>query len=371
MKHLQADHGIVCRLTGERFGYFGWPSVARKDNGTLVAASSGLRTQHVCPWGKTVLHVSDDDGQTWSPSRIINDSLLDDRDAGIVSLGDARLLVSWFTTDNRACLHDEGFRQWLGDAEVDSWRVPLGKVTDEVAAQGQGSWIMLSADGGTSWSAPLRVPVSTPHGPIRLQSGNLLYLGKRYLTPDDIHDSFITAAGSCDGGLTWQVLGEAPVYPGSDAANYHEPHVVELPSGRLLGMIRIEDAPGHELTACGLMPFSMMQTESDDGGHTWSTVRPLGFHGSPPHLLRHTTGALMLTYGFRQEPYGQRVAISRDDGASWDHDWILRDDGPDWDLRYPCTVEMGDGSLFTVYYQKVAASEPCSLLWSHWTLPAG
>ena len=116
--------------------------------------------------------------------------------------------------------------------------------------------------------------------------------------------------------------------------------------------------------------FSLMQTESDDGGRTWTTARPLGFHGSPPHLLRHSTGVLVLTYGYRQAPFGQRVAFSRDDGATWEHDWIVREDGPDGDLGYPATVELADGSLFTVCYQKAAAGEKCSLLWSRWTLPA-
>ena len=106
-----------------------------------------------------------------------------------------------------------------------------------------------------------------------------------------------------------------------------------------------------------------------DGGLTWSLLTSFGIYGSPPHLLKHSSGPLVCTYGYRREPHGQRVAISRDNGASWDADWILRGDGPDWDLGYPCTTEMADGSLFSVYYQKAAAGEPCSLLWSRWRLP--
>jgi hypothetical protein len=48
----------------------------------------------------------------------------------------------------------------------------------------------------------------------------------------------------------------------------------------------------------------------------------------------------------------------------------LRDDGPDADLGYPSSVELGDGSILTVYYQKLAAArEKCSLLWTRWKLP--
>ncbi|MCX6991974.1 MAG: sialidase family protein [Kiritimatiellaeota bacterium] len=368
-KKLDAEHGIVCRLPNERFGYFGWPSVARMDDGTLVVASSGLRSEHICPWGKTVLNLSTDDGRTWSAPRVINDSPLDDRDAGIVNLGGDRLLVSWFTSDTRQYLKQEWVRKWLGAAEVESWHTKLATVTDAIAERHIGSWIMRSEHRGTTWSPPIRVPVSTPHGPIRMHSGELLYLGKPFGTWDDMVKANITAARSADGGRTWEVLGQVPIYPGTDPANYHEPHVIELSDGHLLGMVRIEDHSGKTLKNACIPSFSLMQTESDDGGRTWTTVKPLGFHGSPPHLMRHSSGVLILTYGYRQAPYGQRVAFSRDDGATWDHDWIIRDDGPDSDLGYPSTVELADGNLFSVCYQKVPGDKKCSLLWSRWQLP--
>ena len=135
-------------------------------------------------------------------------------------------------------------------------------------------------------------------------------------------------------------------------------------------MIRVENGGGIELERdAGLVNFSMVQTLSDDGGRTWSIPTPLGFHGSPPHLLRHSSGLLLLCYGYRQARYGQRAAWSRDDGATWEHDWIIRDDGPDGDLGYPSTVELADGSLFTVCYQKCSGDRKCSLLCSRWRLP--
>jgi hypothetical protein len=179
----------------------------------------------------------------------------------------------------------------------------------------------------------------------------------------------VSAARSADGGRTWRIVGTVPAVPGTHDANYHEPHLVELPSGRLLGLVRVESHREHELAVPGMPSFSLVQTESDDGGRTWSVPRPLGFHGAPAHLLRHSSGRLILSYGYRQAPGGERVAFSDDDGASWDHDWILRDDAPAWDLGYPSTVELGDGSLLTAYYQQAAAGEKCSLLWSRWRLP--
>ena len=63
--------------------------------------------------------------------------------------------------------------------------------------------------------------------------------------------------------------------------------------------------------------------------------------------------------------------ISLDGGESWECDFSLRDDGPDTDLGYPSTVELADGSLLTMYYQKPDSPEDkCSLLWSRWRLPS-
>ena len=338
--------------------------------------SSGLRTQHICPWGKGVLTLSTDNGLTWSPPEVIHDTPLDDRDGGIVSLGGQKLLTAWFTSDTRT--YEGWCVEHLGREELDRWRATTGTWTDATMKQWLGSWVALSTDGGRQWGQPIRVPVNTPHGPILLRSGRVLYLGKRFLRGmDDMTDGPILAAVSDDDGLTWAPLGEVPILPGTFSGAYHEPHVVELPSGKLIGMIRVQDwAPDGwngkgtpPFEHAGLVNFSMMQTESLDGGRTWSVPRPLGFHGSPPHLMRHSSDTLVLTYGYRLAPFGQRVAISRDEGATWEHEWVLRDDGPDLDLGYPSTVELAGGELLSVYYQKLPGDKSCSILWSRWRLP--
>ena len=164
-----------------------------------------------------------------------------------------------------------------------------------------------------------RVPVTTPHGPILLQSGDLLYFGKEYMTDSEslrarAEPSWLCAPGdpAAPGPRRRRSALQRSVEP-----NYHEPHVVELPSGKLVGVIRVRKLwPECDVTRLGLVDFSMAKTESTDGGRTWTRVSPMGFHGSPPHLLRHSSGALVLTYGYRLAPFGQRVALSWDDGAS-------------------------------------------------------
>jgi sialidase-1 len=368
-KRLRATHGVVCHRPDERLGYFGWPSLARMDDGALAVVSSGLRQWHICPWGKTVLNISRDDGATWSAPRVIRDTPIDDRDAGVISLGGRRLLAATFSSDPRPFADEPAAARGMAD----TWRPHLATLTDAIVQPHMGSWVLLSDDGGDTWSAPVSAPASAPHGPVRLRNGDLLYLGK---DARDLSAASIIAAHSIDDGRTWRTLCELPVHPATIAANYHEPHVVELPNGRLIGLIRLENAGQSDVTQAGLVNFSMLQTTSDDGGNSWTVPQPardaLGhpFHGSPPHLIRHASGALICVYSFRQHPYGQRAMLSWDDGLSWSTDWIIRDDGPSWDLGYPASVELGDGSVLTVYYQQVRAAEPCAILWSRWQVPA-
>ncbi|HVF10057.1 MAG TPA: sialidase family protein [Abditibacteriaceae bacterium] len=374
MKKIDAEHGAICALENEFFGYFGWPSVARLDGSTLVAVASGLRTAHVCPFGRTIISFSRDEGSTWTSPQVVNDSPLDDRDAGVIGRGNQKLLVSWFTTDTRPYFTQEHLDSF--DAVTRRrWDQGMAKITDANTARWQGAWVRTSEDGGETWNPVVRIPVTAPHGPIRLQSGDLLYFGKEFgKSRDDFTGGTgrVIAMQSNDDGATWQELGEVPLCEGTHVESYHEPHVVELPSGKLIGVIRIQNFGGKaQLEDAGILNFSIMQTESEDGGRTWTTARPLGFHGSPPHILRHSSGVLVLSYGYRQEPYGERVALSRDDGATWEHDFVLRDDGPDSDLGYPASVELADGRVLTVYYQKPSRREDkCAFLWSRWQLPA-
>ena len=66
-------------------------------------------------------------------------------------------------------------------------------------------------------------------------------------------------------------------------------------------------------------------------------------------------GRLVMTYGYRLEPYGIRARISPDNGLSWSQDIVLRKDGGAFDLGYTRTVQRPDGNLVTVYYYNDAA----------------
>jgi sialidase-1 len=355
LKRVSAKHGMICSMSDQRYGYFGWPSVARTESGRLVVGVSGYRYAHICPWGKSVLFNSDDDGKTWSDPRVVNDTPLDDRDVGIISLGGEKLLMTWFSCDQRVrncCLPPGEPPEMVGIRQT-----VLDAIPEETYAKWRASWIRTSVDGGNAWGDCIPAPVSAPHGPIRLSSGNLLFLGQQWCghgssVPNEGAGD-IRAARSSDDGQTWIELGSVLV---PDGIGFAEPHVVELVNGRLIGLIRASE-------------FEMYQTESDDDGVTWTPARRLGIYGSPPHLIRHSSGTLVCVYGYRKPPHGERAMFSYDGGVTWDYDWAIND-APSEDLGYPCSVELPDGRILTVYYQyEEGETRYSSLQYSVWELP--
>lgn len=357
-KRVKAEHGVIySRGSDTLFGYFAWPSVCRIGEHKLIAAASGFRTGHVDPFGKNVCFYSEDDGRTWSEPEIVNNSPIDDRDAGLTDLGDGRAMLSWFASDTRSLVADKSKAGLLTRRYRMNFDPIISQWDDAVVAANAGSFVRIrEADG--KWGDRRYALVSAPHGPIKLRDGRLFYLGNesRYYpaSRSGILHGDIAASVSGDDGASWSILSRLK-RPAS--GTWHEPHVMELPNGELLGMLRYEP------------DFSIYAVRSADGGESWSDP-VLVTSGSPPSLMMHSSGVVVLTYGWRKENPGQRLRFSKDGGRSWSDEWILRDDGPDHDLGYPSTVELADGTLYTVYYQKTEQGAlNCSLLSSHWELP--
>ena len=99
-----------------------------------------------------------------------------------------------------------------------------------------------------------------------------------------------------------------------------------------------------------------LQSESLDGGKTWSMPHSIGVWGYPSHLLRLGDGRLLMSYGHRRGPVGNQARVSEDHGRTWSAAMNISSDGTSTDLGYPSTVELGDGSLLTVWYELIKSS---------------
>ncbi|MFV0444891.1 MAG: sialidase family protein [Planctomycetaceae bacterium] len=342
----------VITPTGEP--YAGWPTLLRRKNGELWVVWSGGREGHVCPFGQLRCMTSRDEGETWSWPRVLLDSATDDRDAGLCETASGALLATTFTSlaYEPILAKGEAGDQWDPE-KLTRWQAARDRLSADERKRELGTWMIRSTDGGLTWSPRYDCLVDSPHGPTSLADGSLLYVGKELWR----EQSRCGAAISRDDGVTWEWLTEIPTRPGDDAGQYHELHAVQAASGRIVVQIRNHNKASH---------YETLQTESNDGGRSWSEPHSTGIWGYPSHLLRLRDDRLLMTYGHRRAPIGNQARFSSDEGRSWSESLLISTDGTSTDIGYPSTAELGDGTLLTVWYEKLADRSVSVLRQARW-----
>jgi Neuraminidase (sialidase) len=139
----------------------------------------------------------------------------------------------------------------------------------------------------------------------------------------------------------------------------HELHAVEAADGTIIAQIRNHNAANKGET---------LQSESKDGGKTWTLPHSIGVWGLPSHLMKLRDGRLVMTYGHRRPPFGNQARLSTDNGQTWSDAIILSGDGAGGDLGYPSTVELADGTLLSVWYEKMKEHPHAVLRQATWKL---
>ena len=94
-------------------------------------------------------------------------------------------------------------------------------------------------------------------------------------------------------------------------------------------------------------------------------ARPLQAPFGAQGMIRLQSGALAI-YGSKDENYC--AAFSSDEGKTWSEPMIVSGDGAGGDLGYPSTVQLEDGSLVTVWYEKLAGSTLAVLRQATWRI---
>lgn len=333
----------------------------------LTLVYSGGREGHICPFGRVEMMVSHDSGSTWSWPRVILDTDIDDRDAGIVEASNGSLVVSTFSHTHYEYVIDsvEAGRRvpfvaegqvrddLLSPAGLPAWRAARDRVSAHERQRQAGAWIIRSMDEGRSWSPHDRCPVSSPHGPTLLRDGTLLFVGKQIMDAS----GRIGACCSHDHGKIWSWIGEISSESFHSVTELHEPHAVEVGDGTIIAQIRNHNESNK---------YEILQSRSSDGGRSWSLPRSTGVWGFPSHLLRLSDGRVLMTYGYRRDPFGNSVRISEDNGESWSEEMSVYSAGQSADIGYPSTVELADGCFLTIWYEALGASSRTVLRQAKW-----
>ena len=223
------------------------------------------------------------------------------------------------------------------------------------------SWFFYTTDKGKNWNGPFKLPDFGFKG-IAARTDYIVD-GQRELTifltaaKSNGREGRVICARTTDGGLTFKLVGTVGPEPeGNDFAIM--PSSLRLSPASILTLVR------HRRW--------IESYRTDDNGATWKHVVravPDTGRGNPPSLAKLTNGQLVVTFGYRAEPYGIRARISHDQGQTWSNDIVLRSDASDWDLGYTRTVQRPDGKLVTVYYYNDATSPERYIGATIWTVP--
>ena len=339
-----------------KHNFFGWPTIERLKDGQIVVGASGYRLSHICPFGKACVSFSKDNGKTYTMPMPVIDTVMDDRDVGLCAFGVSGLIVTSFThTVSRSFLRKimaDGWEQCVGQNEREYVLSYLDAITDEEEEKYLASEFKISNDNGITFSKLYQSPITSPHGPIELRNGAILWVGENYKTKRIEAYTMFT-----DGNM--EKVGEiAPVIENEKELWSCEPYAVQLSDETLVCHIRI----GQDT--------SLFQSISKDNGKTWTVpvriLEPKG--GAPSFMLEHSSGILICVYGYREKPYGIHAMFSKDGGVTWDKGYVVSDELSTADIGYPSITELEDKSLLMVFYAKDKTNNHTVIFQNRWSI---
>ncbi len=324
----------------------GWfPSIARLSSGDLIVAYSYSPSHS--NFSRIATRTSSDEGRSWSEPTVIVDTpgVPDEKEPNVTVLRNGDVMIWYYDFNNPNRSNNRTIN------------------------------VIRSVDDGETWSQPVvpdTLAYASPYGYaagngelIEMENGTLLLpftamrdrRGREGAPAAHVLRSF-------DGGATWDLADERVVmWSGPDyyvsgtttpATWYVEPALVDLGGGRVMMVARTSYNPQDAV---------MRVSYSDDNGDTWTAPTDIaGLKGDAPHLLRLRDGNVLLTWGDRSRTWGQgrpTAGLIYDPETGWaDNEQKLIYRGPrDFgDQAYSGSVQLADGSVLTVYYDRMAGT---------------
>jgi Neuraminidase (sialidase) len=211
-------------------------------------------------------------------------------------------------------------------------------------------YLRLSTDEARTWGEPTLVAASAGYyvvnndRVIQLANGRLVVPAARHgpRTGKGLAPGTAMCFLSDDEGKTWRRSKSELKAPAASKTGLQEPGVVELKGGKLLMWCR---------TDLG----SQLLSSSEDGGETWTEPKPSDIKSpvSPASIKRiPKTGDLLLVWNDHRKVdaahQGKRtpltVAVSKDEGQTWEKVKTLEDDPNGW-YCYTAITFVGDRVL--------------------------
>ncbi|TDD96417.1 discoidin domain-containing protein [Actinomadura rubrisoli] len=333
------------RQLNETVGCPWFPSLTRLANGDLYVAYSWSVSHSF--GGLVAGRRSSDNGRTWSAETVIasDPTASDVKEPSLTTLRNGDLMVAYY--------------------DYKPSRPNRRKV-----------YVKRSTDNGATWSAattPATLAYDTTYGwagvdgdMVELANGDLLlpiYVHRDYRSATSKFSAHVLR-GRPDGsgGYTWDKADERVVMWDGDpgVVSYAEPTLADLGGGHIMMVTRTSGNPAAQV---------MRVSHSYDNGNTWTApADEPSLKGHAPHMLKLRGGSHLLTYGDTSGAFaGGRPVVGRiyDPKTGWTGTQSKmiyktpRTPQPGWagfpssDMSYPASVELDDGRVLTVYYDRL------------------
>jgi sialidase-1 len=326
--------------------YTAFPSVVKRPDGEFLVAFRRAPNRsifgeagnsHVDPNSYLVM-VRSKDGRNWSkePELIYAHAFGGSQDPCLLQLKDGTILCASY---GWAFVRPDG---------LPNLKKPYA---DAGGAIFLGGYLVRSEDGGKSWQPviyPASVPSEINYNPYGIKlpaynrgalceakDGRILWAVAS--SPVQGNTSVYLMI-SDDKGLSWKY--SCPIAT-DDSVTFNETSVYETPGGDIVAFLRT--AYFNDMACIA---------RSKDGGKTFSRWESMGFQGHPLNALRLPDKRVLLTYGYRHEPYGIRARILNQECTDFATapELVLRNDGGSGDIGYTWPVIMDKNHVLVVYY---------------------
>jgi len=335
--------------------YSAFPSMVKRPDGEILVAfrrapdrrlfgQKGI--SHTDP-NSYLVKVHSSNGENWTkePELIFAHPFGGSQDPCLLQLNDGTLICTSYTWSPIRADADSIFSNKITMYKSNAAHIP--------AFTFMGGYIVRSIDGGKSWQGPI-YPINVPSdvqqnvwgNPLPAYNRGALCEGKNGLvywvvaSKDAVSPSTTSThlLISEDKGLTWRY--SCPV-ASDKKISFNETSLYETPKGDLVAFLRTEDMPDQ---------LSCIARSTDSGkSFQWQS---LGFYGYPLHALKLPDNRVLLTYGYRQKPYGIRGRILNPECTDFTTalEFVIRDDGGSGDLGYSWSTMLDKNRVLVVYY---------------------